>query len=136
MMGRMDHDNMRRLITVAGLVSLLFASCSKQPAPKSPASPDAPVLKVAFRADDSFTVDGKESTMESLRQSLRELKAKHGVVWFYRDAPDPQVYRYALMEFLEDVAESRIPIRTSKRPDYSDSAPMDGDARLIQFPPS
>jgi hypothetical protein len=71
-----------------------------------------------------------------LRKSLRELKAKQGVVWFYRDAADPQVYRYALAEFMEDVAEYRIPIRTSSRPDYSDSTPLDGDGRLIQAPPS
>jgi hypothetical protein len=77
---------LRHLITIMGLLSFLLGGCSKQSAPPSAPSPDAPVLKVAVFADGRLTVDGTAATIQSLQASLRTLSEKHGVVWYYREA--------------------------------------------------
>src|SRR5215469_6096384 len=110
----------RHLTTIMGLVSFLFCGCGKQPATQSPVAPNASVLKVAVFADGRLTVDGSASTVLALRESLRSLGEKHGVVWYYREAglqePPP-----IATEVMKAVVEARLPIRLSSRPDYSDS---------------
>jgi hypothetical protein len=82
--------------------------------------PDAPVVKVAVFADGRLTVDGKPSTVDGLRESLRSLSDKHGAVWYYREGGQQEPPPIA-MEVMKTVAEARLPIRLSSRPDYSDS---------------
>lgn len=116
---------LRHLITVMGLLSFLFGGCSKQPTPPTAPSPDAPVLKVAVFADGRLTVDGTASTIEALRESLRSLSEKHGVVWYYREAGQQEPPPIA-MEVMKAVVDARLPIRLSSRPDYSDAIGADG----------
>jgi hypothetical protein len=74
---------------------------------------------VAVFADGRLTVDGSASTVPALRESLRSLGEKHGVVWYYREAgqQEPPI----AVEVMKAVVEARLPIRLSSRPDYSDS---------------
>ncbi|MBL9136453.1 MAG: hypothetical protein JNK85_11320 [Verrucomicrobiales bacterium] len=116
---------LRHLITIMGLLSFLFGGCSNQSAPPSAPSPDAPVLKVAVFADGRLTVDGAAATIPSLQASLRALSAKHGVVWYYREAGQ-QAPPPIAMDVMKAVVEERLPIRLSSRPDYSDAIGSDG----------
>ncbi len=116
---------LRHLITIMSLLALLFGGCSKQSTPQSSVSPDAPVLKVAVFADGRLTVDGTTSTIQSLRESLRVLSEKHGVVWYYREAGQQEPPPISV-EAMKSVIEARLPIRLSSRPDYSDSIGADG----------
>jgi hypothetical protein len=111
-----------------GLLSFLLGGCSKQSAPPSAPSPDAPVLKVAVFADGRLTVDGTASTIEALRQSLRSLSEKHGVVWYYREAGQQEPPPIA-MDVMKAVVDAGLPIRLSSRPDYSDSVGPDGRSK-------
>ena len=111
---------LRHLITIMGLFSFLLGGCSKQSAPPIAPSPDAPVLKVAVFADGRLTVDGTASTVQALRESLRGLSEKHGVVWYYREAGQQEPPPIAT-EVMQAVIDARLPIRLSSRPDYSDS---------------
>lgn len=113
------------MIAAMSLFSLLFGGCGKQPAPQSPAKPDAPVLKIAVFMDGRLTVDGKAATVQELRESLRSLSEKHGEVWYYREAGQQDPPPVA-MEVLRAVVDARLPIRLSSRPDYSDSIGPDG----------
>jgi hypothetical protein len=115
----------RHLIVIMGLLSFLFGGCSKQSTPQSPVNPDAPVLKVAVFADGRLTVDGVASTVQSLQESLRVLREKRGVVWYYREAGQQEPPPIS-MEVVKAVVEARLPIRLSSRPDYSDSIGADG----------
>ena len=108
-----------------GLLSFLFGGCSKQSAPPSAPSPDAPVLKVAVFAGGRLTVDGTAATIQSLQSSLRAMSEKHGVVWYYREAGQQEPPPVS-MEVMKAVVEARLPIRLSSRPDYSDSIGLDG----------
>ena len=116
---------LRHLITVMGLLSFLLGGCSKQSAPPSSPSPDAPVLKVAVFADGRLTVDGTAATIQSLQASLHTLSEKHGVVWYYREAGQQEPPPIA-MDVMKAVVEARLPIRLSSRPDYSDAIGADG----------
>ena len=115
----------RHFLAVMGLLSLIFAGCSKQPASPSPVSSDAPVLKVAVFSDGRLTVDGAASTIQALRNSLRSLSERHGVVWYYREAGQQEPPPIA-MEVMQAVIDARLPIRLSSRPDYSDAVGTDG----------
>lgn len=109
-----------------GLLSLFFVGCSKKPPPsQSRATPDRAVLKVAVFADGRLTVDGTASTIEGLREALRGLSEKRGVVWYYRESGQQEPPPIA-MEVIEAVADAGLPIRLSSRPDYSDSIRADG----------
>lgn len=108
-----------------GLLSFLFSGCSKQPETQSSVSPDRPVLKVAVFADGRLTVDGAASTLQALRDSLRSLSNKHGVVWYYREAAQQEAPPIA-MEVMQAVVEAQLPIRLSTHPDYSNSIGADG----------
>ena len=116
---------LRHLITIMGLLSLLLGGCSKQSAPPSAPSPDAPVLKVAVFADGRLTVDGTAATIQSLQVSLHTLSEKHGVVWYYREAGQQEPPPIA-MDVMKAVVEAHLPIRLSSRPDYSDTIGADG----------
>jgi hypothetical protein len=116
----------RHLFSIMGVLSFLLGGCSKQPATQSSVSPDTPVLKVAVFADGRLTVDGAAFTVQALRDSLRSLSDKHGVVWYYREAGQQEPPQIA-MEVMQAVAEARIPVRLSSRADYSDSIGADGE---------
>jgi hypothetical protein len=116
---------LRHLAAIIGILSFFFSGCSKQTAPQNPVSPDAPVLKIAVFADGRLTVDGAASTIQTLRESLRELSEKHGVVWYYREAGRQEPPPIAT-DVIQAVIDARLPIRLSSRPDYSDSIGLDG----------
>ena len=112
-------------LSIVGLVVIacsLLAGCNRQHAPMNSATP---ILKVAVMADGRITVDGKPTTIESLRVSLKGLAQQHGIVWYYREAgqsePPPQA-----TEVIQAIIDNRLPIRMSSRPDYSDAIGMDG----------
>jgi hypothetical protein len=49
----------------------------------------------------------------------------HGTVWYYREAAQSEAPAQA-KEVVQAVIENRLPIRLSRRPDYSDSIGIDG----------
>lgn len=116
---------LRHLISIIGLVSFFLGGCSKEPTPSSAPIPDAPVLKIAVFADGRLTVDGTAATIQSLQASLRSLSEKHGVVWYYREAGQQEPPPIA-MDVIKAVANAKLPIRLSSRPDYSDAIGPDG----------
>ena len=116
---------LRRFLIIMSISPLFVAGCTKNSAPQTRVSPDAPILKVAVFSDGRLTVDGNSSTIESLREALRSLSEKHGAVWYYREAGQKQPPPIA-MEALKAVTELRLPIRLSSRPDYSDAIGFDG----------
>lgn len=110
----------RHLTTTVGLLSFLLWGCGKQAPTESAAAADPPALKVAVFADGRLTVDGSASSLPALRESLRSLGEKHGIVWYYREAAQQEPPVIAT-EVMKAVVEAGLPVRLSSRPDYSDS---------------
>jgi hypothetical protein len=88
-------------------------------------TPGAPILKIAVMADGSITADGFPITVESLQQTLRTLVERKGMVWYYREACQDKAPPQA-MQVMRAIAENKLPIRLSTRPDYSNSVGEDG----------
>lgn len=80
----------------------------------------APVLKIAVFSDGRLTVDGNPASIQSLRESLKEIAAEHGVVRYYREAAQKTAPAIAT-EVIKQVIQARVPIRLSTKPDYSDA---------------
>jgi len=110
------------LFWMTGLIFCL-ASCTSEP-PKRHNS-NSRVLKLAVMSDGRITVDGEPQTIESVRESLKQLAEERGVVWYYREAaaaePPPEA-----MQVMEAIIENRLPVRLSSRPDYSDEIGPEG----------
>jgi hypothetical protein len=83
-------------------------------------SSDAPVLKIAVMANGSITADNSPVTIESLRDLLKTLAERKGVVWYYREACQSKAPVQA-RHVMQAVVENRLPVRLSTRPDYSNS---------------
>ena len=100
---------LRHLITIMGLLSFLLGGCSKQSAPPTAPSPDAPILKVAVFADGRLTVDGTATTIQSLQASIHSLSEKHGVVWYYREASQQEPPFEERLQTEKQLASSSVP---------------------------
>jgi hypothetical protein len=113
-------------IGIAGgvLTVILLAGCGRNSGtPKKPEESvihGAPILRVAVFADGRLTVDGSPSTLAALHDSLLQLSAQHGVIWYYREAPQAEPPPIAL-QVMKELADSQLPLRLSSRADYSDS---------------
>jgi len=99
-----------------------------------------PVLKIAVMRDGSITADGISTSMEPLRALLKLHAEQNGVIWYYREAPQLKASPEAI-EVVRSIAENRLPVRLSSRPDYSDSIGPDGnpigtDGKPMSSPPS
>jgi biopolymer transport protein ExbD len=78
------------------------------------------VLKVKVTASGDITADGQPVTLEQLAPKLSELKKAGGGVWYYRENPGSEPHPNA-MKVVELVAENKLPIRLSAKPDFSDA---------------
>ena len=109
----------------AVLACVIGVACTAQPTPEQAVKSDAPVLKIAVFADGRITANGSATTIETLRESLKQLAGRQGVVWYYREAaqaePPPQA-----MLVMQAVIDNRLPIKLSTKPDYSDAIGTDG----------
>ena len=69
--------------------------------------------------DGSMTADGSPATLDALSATLNDLAANKGVAWYYREAGHEDPHPDAI-KLLNVVVENRIPIRLSRKADYSD----------------
>ena len=107
------------------ITALCLVSCSRHkdstPAPKD----TKPVLKISVFQSGKILLDGKESSMAQVEESLNQLKKEGGVVWYYREAgqqPAPPI----AMQVVKMVVVKRLPITMSSKPDFSDYIGEDG----------
>ena len=114
-------------VMTAALAVLLWIGWASPLEAQSKAA-EAVVGKVAVSAKGAVSFDGKVTTADALRERLAELKKRNGVVWYYRESagaePPPQA-----MQIMKLIADARLPISMSTKPDYSDVLLPDGSTR-------
>ena len=112
-------------LAVAGFV---LAGCQRDPAAPPPAGPtqrEKPavhgnkVIKVKVTADGEITADGQPVTLEQLSAKCADLKKAGGEVWYHRENPAGDPHPNA-MKVIELVAENKLPVKLSAKPDFSD----------------
>ena len=86
------------------------------------------VLKVTVTANGEITVDGQRVTLNQLSARLTELKQAGGNVWYFRENPSAEPHMNA-MKVMELVADNKLPIRLSSKPDFSDYVDDQGVVR-------
>jgi hypothetical protein len=94
-----------------------------------------PVGRIHVSRAGDITFDGARTSLEALRTSLANLRARHGVVWYYREAAGTDAPA-AAMAVIQLVIEQRLPISMSTRPDFSDVVRPDGRVVPRDNPPT
>jgi hypothetical protein len=112
-----------RLLVVVALTNAMASGSSAQVD-----AGGGPVGRVAVTAGGMVSFDSVPITLEALKTRLAELKQRHGVVWYYREAARVEPPKEA-MGVVKFVVENHLPISMSTKPDYSDVVLPDGTTR-------
>lgn len=86
---------------------------------------DRPIGRIHVSRNGAITLDGARMSLQALRTSLADLRARQGVVWYYREAGET-VAPTAAMAVMRLLVEQRLPVSLSTRPDFSDVVRPDG----------
>ncbi len=120
---------MRSDIVAISAAVFLLASCQRDPATPSPsghaqkgkpAVPANRIIKVKVAAGGEITADGQPVTLVQLAAKLADLKRAGGEVWYHRENPAGGPHPNA-MKVIALVAENKLPIKLSAKPDFSDA---------------
>lgn len=120
---------MRSAIVAVPLVLFLLAGCQRDPVASPAANParrETPAvqgsksIKVKVTAGGDITADGQAVTLDQLAAKLADLKAAGGEVWYHRENPAGEPHPNA-MKVIELVAENKLPVKLSAKPDFSDA---------------
>jgi hypothetical protein len=85
----------------------------------------APVARIRVSRAGEIWCDDVRTSLGELGPRLTELRAAHGVVWYYREAVDSEPAPEA-MAVVRMVVEQRLPISMSTREDFADVVQADG----------
>jgi hypothetical protein len=79
------------------------------------------ILKVMVFSDGAVRLDGRPVSLTGLAEALDAASSQGTVVWYYREngAADPPE---TAMEVMKLIADRRLPVRLSTKPDFSDAA--------------
>jgi len=86
------------------------------------------VAKVTALASGQLLLNGKPSDIRTIDKAFAELKARGGVVWYYRENPQREPHPNA-MAAIELVVKHQLPISMSSKPDFSDYVDPDGRSK-------
>jgi GTP cyclohydrolase II len=64
-------------------------------------------------------LDGAETSIGEVKRALEKVKAKRGMVWYYRASGKGEPPVQAI-EVFKLIVESKLPISLSTKPDFSD----------------
>ena|SRR5262245_30069713 len=86
------------------------------------------VGKIAVMQSGAIAFDGQPVTLKDLRPLLAHLKAKNGVVWYYREAPHKQAPAISA-KVVQMIIDNRLPVSFSTEPDFSTVVDETGTVR-------
>ena len=116
---------MRFWILAMAIASLLVSHAEMSGQVKTD---EGPIGKIAVTARGVVSFDGAVITLDGLKSKLGDLKKRNGWIWYYREAAGGEPPAQA-MQVLRLIAESRLPLSLSTKPDYSDEVLPDGTIR-------
>ncbi|MGV3661908.1 MAG: DUF1471 domain-containing protein [Prosthecobacter sp.] len=114
----------RSILSAAVLlaVCLMLTAC-----PRSTPPPPPVVLRLAIMRDGSITTDGSQTSLEDLPAKLKDLAAKKGIVYYYREVgPAPEQPHPNALKVINALKEHQLPVSVSSKPDFSDEVTPDG----------
>jgi hypothetical protein len=111
---------MRTLVNAAiVLTAALLCTCNRDRQPTTPDS--AHIAKIKVNRDGIIRLDDQPVTIDALRASLLKLsQSADAAVWYYRENSAGEPHPNAVL-VLQAIVDSRLPVKLSTRPDFSDS---------------
>jgi hypothetical protein len=110
-----------------GLVMCVFGAAAA--AQESPMQFDESVVgKIAVLQNGHVSFDGKAVTIEQLRAKLSQLRARNGVVWYYREAAQKEPPAIA-DQVIQAIIDKKLPVSLSTKPDFSTVVSSDGSVK-------
>lgn len=116
---------MKTRLLISAFTVLCLVSCSRHKDSMPGAKDAKPVLKISVFQSGKIFLDGKESSMAQVEETLDQLKKKGGEVWYFREAGQ-QAAPPVAMQVVRMVVAKRLPITLSSKPDFSDYIGEDG----------
>jgi hypothetical protein len=113
-------------LLAATLLCCATLACSEKPSTPPMQSSPSQVAKVRVYADGRLTLDGAPASTESLTAAFAALKAKNGVVWYYREqgeSPQPPAIAKSV---LDAIIAAKLPVSLSTKEDFSDAVKPGG----------
>jgi len=86
------------------------------------------VTQVKVTVGGDISADGLPVTLEQFAARLADLKQAGGEVWYHRENPRGEPHPNAL-KVITLVAENKLPIMLSAKPDFSDTVDYMGVSR-------
>jgi hypothetical protein len=114
-------------VAVSLLVPALLIGCSHGHEAGHVSSHHQEIAKVRVYTDGRVTLDGKQVAPTELRSAFASLKARDGVVWYYREQGAAAAHPTARL-VMEAVMEAKVPISFSDTEDFSTLSTPDGQA--------
>ena len=93
-----------------------------------PAAAAERVARIAVFSSGAVHLDGRPTSLPTLDEELRKLKADNGVVWYHRENPasEPPPQGNAVIQM---IIKHRLPVSMSAKPDFSDWVDEKGVSR-------
>ena len=116
------------MILVMSAVAEGITGCNK-PSQSDSTTPNQSValtLKVAVMRDGRIAADGSTVTLENLAAKLKDLSAKKGTVYYYREAGQEEEPHPNATKVIAAIIDNNLPVSLSSKPDFSDYVDMDG----------
>ena len=106
-------------IVTALLTTLVLVACGGSSESENDTRTPEPCVRISVPQSGRILVDGVETTIPEVEKRLLQLKSQGGSVWYYREAGQ-QEPPLESMQVIKLVAENRLPITFSSKPDFSD----------------
>jgi len=94
----------------------------------APALAADPVARVSALASGQLLLNGQPVNLLALDTALKDLKEKHGIVWYYRQDSDHEPPPQA-MDAIGLVVKHQLPISMSTKADFSDVMDANGKTK-------
>lgn len=88
-------------------------------------SGEQPIAKVRAYRNGKITINGREVTIEEMRNGFSDLKKKNGVVWYFREAAEQEPHPNAILA-VKAIIDAKLPVSLSNEEDFSTVILQDG----------
>lgn len=109
---------------IAGLVWVsmtMLTGCNDGPKPMGMKVDPSHVAKIKVNREGVISLNDQPVTIDELKSSLLKISQSPGSgVWYYRENPAGEPHPNAML-VLSAIVESKLPVRLSTKPDFSDS---------------
>jgi hypothetical protein len=86
---------------------------------------ETPITRISVLTSGKVLLDGEETALEAVPRALQRIKARNGVVWYYRESGRGEPPAQAVQVF-KLIVENKLPISLSTKADFSDFVDEDG----------